>query len=185
VDVTRADGVTARAAYAWTISEAAAVLQSRAPNVFNLLALAGVLAALLWAAYPSARRLYARLDLNPATVTIALGGTAATVLFIAIGAVVIQNTQAQYEAVLNPPPAVINPTLPDAASLARGRALVESACAGWMGRDLQMLVERLPRTRDEELFFAVRDGWRGLPPCDAGLSDDQRWDVVNAVRALE
>ncbi len=184
VDVTRAGGMTARAAYAWAISEAAAVLQARPPNVFNLLALAGVVAALLWAAYPSARRLYARLDLNPATVTIAVGAAAATVLFIAIGVAVIQNTQAQYDATLNPPPTVINPTLPDADSLARGRALVESACAGWTGRGLETLVERLPRIRDEELFFAVRDGWRGLPPCDAGLTDAQRWDVVNAVRAL-
>lgn len=172
-----------RAAFAWTISDEAAVPQTRSPNVLNLLALAGVIVALSWVAYPFARRLYRLLDLNPANVTIAVGAVVATIILVAVGMVVIQTTQAQYEATLNPPPAVINPALPDAASLERGRALFDTAC-GWSDGDWDALVERLPRTRDEELFEAVGDGWRALPPC-AGVDDSQMWDVVNYVRSYE
>lgn len=180
VDVSASD--TRRAAFAWDIRAEAAIRQSRDPSGLNLLALLGVAAALAWAAYPFARRVYRRLDLNAANVTIVLGVIGATVLFSIIGVVVIQNTQAQYEATLNPPPAVVNPTLPDAASLARGQA--DFAACEWSGADWQALVERLPRTRDETLFAAARDGWRSLPPC-AGLDDAQRWDVVNYVRSRE
>lgn len=171
-----------RAAFAWTISDDAAVQQSRDPNALNLLALAGVIGALGWAAYPFARRVYRRLDLNPATVTIAVGAVVATALFIVVGVVVIQTTQAQYDATLNPPPAVVNPVLPDAASLERGRALFGAAC-GWQGSDWAALVERLPRTRDEALYAAVRDGWRTLPPCSVNAG--QLWDVVNYIRSYE
>lgn len=173
-----------RAAFDWTIREDAAVQQARAPNILNLLALAGVIGALAWVGYPFARWGFNRLDLNPATVTIALGTVGATVLFIVIGVVVIQNTQAQYEATISPPPAVVNPVLPDAASLERGQTLFEQACQ-WQGSDWTALVERLPRTRDEELFAAVGSGWRGLPPCGGSFSDTQRWDVVNVIRRYE
>jgi hypothetical protein len=50
---------------------------------------------------------------------------------------------------------------------------------------MDALVERLPRTRDEELFFATRDGWRDLPPCVGELTDEQRWHIVNYIRTLE
>ncbi|MBI5666921.1 MAG: CopD family protein [Chloroflexi bacterium] len=172
-----------RAAFAWTISDDAAVPQWRNPGLLNLLALAGVIVALAWAVYPLARRVYRRLDLNPANVTIAIGAVVATTLFIVIGVVVIQTTQAQYDATLNPLPAVVNPVLPDTASLERGQALFKASC-GWQGSDWMALVERLPRTRDEALYAAVRDGWRTLPPC-AGLDDRQRWDVMNYVRSYE
>ena len=50
--------------------------------------------------------------------------------------------------------------------------------------DFRTLVERLPRIRDEELFFTTRDGWRDLPPCSGDLTDEERWHVVNFFRTL-
>lgn len=173
-----------RAAFAWTISEDAAVQQTRSPNALNLLALAGVIGSLAWVVYPFARRGVKRLDLNPVTVLVALGAVGLTILLIAVAVVVIQNTQAQYDATISPPPTVVNPVLPDAASLERGKVLFEQACH-WQGSDWVALVERLPRARDEELFAAVGKGWRGLPPCGNSLSDTQRWDVVNFIRSNE
>lgn len=174
-----------RAAFAWDIRAEAAVLQSRPPTLLNALALLVALAAVGWAFYPLARRVYRRLDLRPAVVTVALGVIFMTALFSIIGVVVVQNAQAQYEATVNPPPKRINPTLPDAASLARGAALYARACPWDSLADHRALVERLPRTRDEELFAAVSDGWRGLPACAAPLDEGERWDIVNFLRTKE
>lgn len=185
VDVIAPDEPPRRAAFAWDIRAEAAVIQSRPPTLLNSLALLAALAAVGWAFYPLARRVYRRLDLRPAVVVVALGVIFMTALFSIIGVVVVQNAQAQYEATVNPPPKRINPALPDAASLARGAALYARACS-WDGApDYSALVERLPRTRDEELFAAVGDGWRGLPACAGPLSDAERWDVVNYLRTKE
>jgi hypothetical protein len=39
--------------------------------------------------------------------------------------------------------------------------------------------------RDEELWQATGEGWRTLPACDPALAEAARWDIVNALRALE
>jgi hypothetical protein len=95
---------------------------------------------------------------------------------------VIQSTQAQYEATLNPAPTVVNAVLPDQASLGRGQTLYETACTGWTFNTVKDFIE--PRSRDENLFTAVRDGGRNFPACDA-LTDAQRWDIVNYLRTLK
>ena len=182
VDITLPDGTTRRAAFDWAISESAAVLQSRSPGLLNVLALIGVLGALGWVLYPSANHLYHRLDLSPAAVTVALGAVAATILFTVVGVALIESSQVQYDAVLNPPPKIVNAVLPDEASLERGRASYEDACAAWKTLpDLKVLTTA--RVRDDGLFAAVRDGWHGLPACKA-LTDNQRWDVVNYIRTF-
>ena len=184
VNITQPDGSIQRAAFDWAITEDAAIQETRDPNILNLLALAGVLAAIGWVLYPSAKRLYTKLDLSPAAVTVAVTAVAATIFFIVLGVVLVNNMQAQYEATLNPPPQVVNSNLPDAASLERGQSLYESACAAWSNaNDLKAFIERLPHARDDELFLAVRDGWRGLPACGA-MTDSERWDVVNYIRQL-
>jgi copper transport protein len=185
VDVTQPDGTVERAAFDWTISAEASIQESRKPTLLNWLALAGVLAAVGWTLYPSARGVYRRLDLSPATVTVAVGAVVATVFLGIVGFVVVNNTQAQYEAELNPLPTLVNTVLPDAASLERGRRLYETACTGWTDDTsaLRTLVGRLERTRDEELFIAVRDGGQSLPAC-AAMTDTERWNVVNTIRGL-
>ncbi|MEO8610004.1 MAG: CopD family protein [Chloroflexota bacterium] len=182
VDITFPDGTVQRAAFDWKISEAAAVVESRDPGLLNVLALLGVLGALGWIIYPSVNRLYHRLDLSPAVVTISVGAVVATIIFTVVGVAVIQSTQEQYDAVLNPPPKIVNAVLPDEASLDRGQAFYEAACAAWKPLpDLKALTAA--RVRDDGLFAAVRDGWHGLPACTT-LTDAQRWDVINYIRTF-
>lgn len=185
VDVTLPDGTIQRAAFDWDITNEAAVLQSRPPTLINLLALVGVVAAVGWVLYPTGQRIYRRLDLSPAAVTVAAGAVVATIFVGLLGFAIIQNLSAQYQETLNPAPKIVNNVLPNNDSLARGQALYEADCSGWEGRPLDELIERLPRTRDEQLFFATRDGWNDLKACDADWTDSQRWDVVNAIRSFE
>ena len=174
-----------RAAFDLTISEDAAVIQSRDPNAFTLLALGGVVIAIGYALTPLARRFYNWLDISPASVTIALGATAAGIAVVVIGVLAAQQASEQYNVTVNPPPQIVNAVLPDQTSLERGRALFDASCPGWSGtRALDELVDRLPRTRDEELYAYVGDGWRSLPPCGE-LDDADHWDIVNYVRSLE
>jgi putative copper export protein/methionine-rich copper-binding protein CopC len=171
-----------RAAFAWDIRAEAAVAQTRDPSLLNLLALGGVLVALGYAIAPSFNRFVARLDLSPTTVTVALGATVATIAVIVVGIWLTAQSGEQYAAQINPPPQVVNNVLPDSQSLARGQAAFASAC-GWGSGEMAELARRLPRLRDEDLYAAVRDGWRGQPACS--LDEAQRWDVVNYLRSLE
>lgn len=187
VDVTPpgADAPT-RAAFAWDISAEAAVLEARAPGPLNVLALAGVLAAALYLLWPALMRFARWLDWSPASMATAVGATAATALFLIFGFILMGQNQAAYEAALNPTPALINPTLPDADSLARGAALFTDSCA-WADspRALANLTDRIPRLRDEELFAITGAGWQNLPACTVDLSDADRWHLVNYLRTLE
>ncbi len=185
VQITEGDGTRHDTALAWTISDSAAIQQAQPPTVPIVAALALVIGTLIWATTPTVRGWIRQLDLNPAIITIAILAVAGTALLSVFGFMVIGNSQAQYEAQINPPPRVTNPVLPDAASIERGRALYAAHCSAWQMANLKLLVERLPRTRDEELYFALRDGWRDIPACDPELGDDERWDVVNAIRTFE
>jgi len=88
---------------------------------------------------------------------------------------------------LNPPPAVVNNVLPDADSLARGESLFESHCAAWREapEDFKALGKRLHNVRDDFLYAAARDGWRGLGACADELTENQRWHIVNYLRSFE
>ncbi|MCB9450090.1 MAG: CopD family protein [Anaerolineaceae bacterium] len=183
LNITQGDAMR-RVAFDWVITDEAGVADTRPYSVVNALALFGIGLAIGWVLLPSARRLYHRLDLSPAALLIAFGSVALTVFFLAFAAAAVQDSQTQYELTLNPPPQVINMVLPDAASLARGEALYTADCATWEAdvNAFKTLHDRLDRIRDDELFLAVRDGWRNLPPCGSDLTDDERWDVVNYLR---
>jgi copper transport protein len=185
LDIRGADGNSRRAAMNWQISPDAAVQESQPPRLQHILALVGVVAVLGWISYPYARRFYAMLDLRPASVTVAVSAIAAMILFVTVSIVVVQNTQAQVEATLNPPPKMVNTVLPVEASLERGGTLYNDHCPAWQTRNLNSFVERLPHLRDDQLFEAIQGGWQDLPACDSGLSDPQRWDIVNYVRTFE
>jgi putative copper export protein/methionine-rich copper-binding protein CopC len=178
-------GDAQRAAFAWEITQEAAVPTSINPGPLNVLALLGVLLALAWAAYPTAYRFYRWLDWTPVSVAIAASALITATVLIVGAVLLVSQSEINYEATLNPSPQVINPVLPDAGSLTQGGELYTVFCPGWAGDDLDALIERLPRTRDEELFFATRDGWRDLPPCAGNLTDEQRWHIVNFIRTLE
>lgn len=178
-------GESQRAAFAWDISQDAAVATSVSPGPLNVLALLGVLLALAWAVYPLAYRFYQWLDWNPTSVAVAASALIASTVLIVGAVVLVSQGVTDYESMIQPPPQVVNPVLPDSASLAQGRTVFDRSCAGWAGAALAALVERLPRTRDEELFLAVGVGWRDLPPCADSLTDEQRWHLVNFIRTLE
>ncbi|MBE2272288.1 MAG: CopD family protein, partial [Anaerolinea sp.] len=178
------DVADARTAFTVSIDPAAAVIQQRPPNVAQLAALLTVIAALGYAAYPLARRVYKTLDLSPAAVTVAVITVGACAVISVVGMVAAFAVQQNYAATVSPPPSIVNTVLPDQASLDRGTALLTAACPAWLADspDLDALAERLGRTRDEDLFAMTRDGWRGLPPC-ADLTETERWDVVNTLRS--
>jgi hypothetical protein len=185
VDLADVTGETNRAAFVIPIREEAALQLTRPPNVFNLLALMLVTGAVVFALRAAAGRFWRWLKPSPLgllVAALAIGLAAAAI----VGAVWLSAlSAAQTEASLYPVPQRANPTLPDAESLRRGTAALDAAC-GWAAqpRDLQGLIERLDRLRDEELFAFTSEGWRALPACAADLSDTDRWDIVNYVRSL-
>jgi copper transport protein len=174
-----------RFAYPFTIVPEAAVIESLPPNLINVLALAGVVIAASYAIKPLALRFYRSLDLRPQLVTLAVGATIITAGLLVFGYISLQAAFEQTERTINPPPQIVNPTLPTAESLAQGAALLAEVCA-WDAdsRDRGELARRLDTLRDEALFALTRDGWRSLPPCSV-LSDGQRWHVVNHIRTWE
>ncbi len=184
LDITPPEGETTRAAFEWAISEEGAVVQSRDPGWVHLAALAGVGLALLYAALPALRRLYHWLDWNPASVTAAVSAVLALVIFTALAVLLAQQGTADYEAMVNPLPQMVNPALPDGESLATGEALYTAHCPGWEARTMTQMAERLPSLRDEALYQITENGWQNLPPCDDMLEDEQRWHIVNYLRAV-
>ena len=187
-DTANADsGSSVRAAFDWQISDDASVINSRAPTLLNWLAMGLVFASLIYAAFPVLSRFYRSLDLSPTIVLVSLGATAAAIAVFVIGIMLTAQAGDAYELTINPPPQVINSVLPSQASVTRGKALYDQACAAWTGNgDLEELVRRLDRTRDDALYAAVtQDGWWSLPPCSGDYSADQWWDVVNYVRSME
>jgi putative copper export protein/methionine-rich copper-binding protein CopC len=184
VDVSTAAGIQ-RAAFVIPIQEGLSVEATKPPSALNVLALAGVLIAGGWALLPLGRRLTRALHVHPLSLLI---GVLALILgagVVVVGIWLSDESVRRTEADMYPPPLMINSVLPDAASLARGADLLAEYC-DWepYADDLHELVERMGRWRDEELFAFTREGWRGLPPCATELTEAQRWDVVNALRAL-
>ena len=162
------------------------MVESVQPNAIQLLALLGVLGAIMWVSFPALKRLYDVLDMNPVNLTISIGAIILTVIFLVIGFLMVQDTQEQFDSRLSPEPEVINAVLPTQTSINRGATLFAEQCVGWDddAQDFIRFVDRLDRLRDEELYFATRDGWRDLPACEGDLPSFQRWDLVNYLRTL-
>ena len=180
------NGVTQRVAFAWTINADAGVIVSLPPTPIQLLALGGVFGAVSFALSPIVRRRIKKMGMNTFTVSFAVAATLLTIFALVIGWQVMENAQRQYLATLNPPPVVINPTLPTQESLNLGEALFNDVCVAWHNtRDFDELVSRLNRTRDETLYSAFIDGWRDLPPCARDVALEARWDMVNYIRGWQ
>ncbi|GAB4307035.1 MAG: hypothetical protein Kow00117_00180 [Phototrophicales bacterium] len=183
MDITTPDGTSHRLAFDWEIDAQAAVVESIPPNIWHYTTLLLLSIVMVWAAYPTVRRWIHKMNLDVLSVSIAISAVIATSVALIIGYMIIQNTRAQYEETLNPTPQVVNAVLPTQSSLDRGKILFSTACDWDVNtRDFITLRDRLPRTRDDELFYAVQDGWRGLPACAPDLSFYQRWDIVNYLR---
>ncbi|MEZ4667639.1 MAG: CopD family protein [Anaerolineae bacterium] len=185
VDVTSVEGSIKRFAFVWDVTDTATIQSSQPPRIQHIVGLMMVLAALGYVVYPSAKRIYRRLDLNPVNVTILIATLVATILLSAVGFIVIQNAQNQFESTLNPLPQIVNSVLPDEASLIIGQKLYQQYCTDWQNINLNGFIERLPRTRDEQIFATTRDGGADVPACNKILSEMQRWDLVNYIRTFE
>ena len=185
VDIVEDDSMT-RAAFAWEISAAAAVRQSREANPLQVISLATVLIALGALAYPAGKRLLVKLKLGIKSCLLAGGALVVALGAMGIGAELIAEQQREYERTLNPPPERVNLVLPDADSLARGAALYEEHCLLWQGQsaDFRALRAQLSSVGDDFLFAVVTDGWRNLPRCSGELGEGQVWDIVNYFRTF-
>jgi hypothetical protein len=144
-----------------------------------------VLAALGWMLFPAVRWLYTRLDLRPTSLLIAIGMTILSLVMLVSAALIVQEDQRRYEEILWPLPEIVNPTMPDMNSIARGQSLFEQACPDWTGRTYESLQRNILVMRDDELYAALHEGWRGLPACNGNMSEAQWWDMVNYLRTYE
>lgn len=183
-----------RVAFAWPLPEVPPVLVIRQPTAINWLAVVLIVGALALWIVPPARRRIAGLALNPESVVIGLAATVVTIAALIGGGILLANTSADLDRRRNPPPAVVNPSLADAASLAAGAAVYEAQCAschGPQGRGdgpqadafvrVPWLPELLPSRRDEALHRVLAEGHAQMPPLP--LSEDERWAVINYLRS--
>ncbi len=177
-------GEMLRAVFPVTIHEEAAVAQSQPPTALNLLAMLILLGVVGFALYPLIRRGIQKLDFSPVIVVTAILAVFGGAVVVAVGIAAAESATVQFSLLTDPPPQVLNTVLPDQASLERGRALLES-CDWEETTQWVELTRRLPRLRDETIYFATLGEWDGLPACDSQLSDDERWDLVNYVRSRE
>ena len=187
IDIIDGTGELTRAAFAWEISESAAIQQSRHPSFVHLALLLIILLILAVLVYAKARRLLGVLNLRSASGLLAIGVVAVSLGIMGFGAAMISEQQQNYELTLNPPPEHVNTVLPDADSLRRGAALYRENCLVWQGQsaDFRALSNRLDDARDDFVYAVVAEGWRDLPPCKGDLSVEQRWDIVNYFRTFE
>ena len=189
IDVEDTSGME-RLAFTWDITDEASVDLFRDPALINIFAMVGALGAVGFVLYSPVQRFYVhqlRPDLNVATVTIAVMATVSTVVILIGGWMYIQQTMREVDLAMNPPPTMINSQVPDQASVDRGQQIFVDACSAWQSVESEnrTSLEQLSSRQDEEIFLAIRDGWRDLPSCDDGLSTDSRWHVVNYIHTFE
>ena len=153
VDVVRDDGSTTRLVYEWDINTAASVLESIPPAPRHWAALGAVILALGYVVAPAYSAFIRRLELDTFNVSVGLVAVVVTAVASWYGYTYLQGVQQQADAVLNPEPQVINTVLPDAVLHPTRCALFADRCQWDRDEDIfASLIERLPRSRDEELF---------------------------------
>ena len=174
LDVVAPDGETSRAAFAWQISEAAAVQQSRQPQLIHfivLLSIAGRVGRLgVWAGAPP-----------PGSASTDAGQPA----YRGRGGGRLAGRHGRRRADAGRAAARIRPDAESAAGRGQQRvarcrirwraARRSTANTAWSGKgesaDFRALRNRLASARDDFLYEAVVSGWRGLPACGAALSE--------------
>jgi copper transport protein len=184
IDVQLPDGTSQRFAFAWQISETPPTLAPRAATLINMVGLWAVLGALAICLLPVGRKAVAKIGFQRWTLAFAVAGVAVTIPFLLAIQVILQNSYQQLDRNRNPIPAVINPTLPDQASLVAGAALFEANCAachnGGIGPNLSLLVGK---RRDADIYQLLQAG-RGQMPAFNGWPEADYWHVINYVRGL-
>ncbi len=174
------------AAFEWDILANATIETLRTPNVLHVMGVIGIFAGAIFAIHPLLNRFYRKLDLSPVSITIGIISFIVGIAVIVVGAKLGEESNAQFEALVNPPPSAINIMLPTLDSVQRGETLLSTACEGWSDSDtFTTFIRRLDRTRDDDLYQLVTEGGSGLPACANTLTENERWDIVNFLRSLE
>jgi copper transport protein len=176
------------------LPEVAPALNLRQPSLLNWLSALGVGTALVGLGLPPIIRRARRVHFTPEIAFIFVALLIVTILLSIGGAFIISEASAQTDRLRNPPPQIVNPTLPDSDSLARGAAAYAqhcSACHGERGEGNGARAAefaRMPRIRtivearrDEALFNAMRRGIGAMPAVP--LPEPTIWDIVNFLRS--
>jgi len=183
VDVTETNNTQTRAAFRWSITADPTLIRPLTPLQGVVLIIVFVVAG--WVLWPSVKSAAAHLDWHPKIIFIAASAIVLTGIVLGMGTQFLADQQRRTEEMLNPLPQIINPTLPDAASLKRGEALYQESCSIWQtSADFPILLRQLDFLRDDVLYGIPAQGWRTIPPCAVPLDDMQTWDVVNYLRGL-
>ncbi len=195
VDVTERGqtGTPVRAAFRWDVPETVPNPSQRQPTPLNWLA-GGLVVIVLGAwLYPGTIGRLRSAHVQPEIATGAAMAVVVTVALAGLGAWMLNDSAQRTEALRNPPPLVVNPTLADASSLAAGKAIYDARCVGCHGPSgagdgLQAVRSpasapadfraRLRNKRDEDLFKVI-------PHANSGdqFSTDDRWNVINYLRS--
>jgi copper transport protein len=188
-----ADKLPIRAAFSWRVPDTIPDPSQRQPTLLNWLAGGLVLAvAGVWL-YPG---IVGRLrSVRVEIVSIAVAAMLITVVLAALGAWLLNDSAQRTAALRNPTPLVVNPTLPDAQSVAAGKANYDANCATCHGptgagggpQAVQSpagappdIRARLPTRRDEDLFRLIPHPNGNLV---GKLSEADRWNVINFLRS--
>lgn len=187
-----------RAAFVWSVPDAAPDLTVRQPSLLNWLALGSILAVIGVRTLPGAVRLGRTLHISRDGVVIALVALVGTLVLTVLGNAVLSDAARRSDALRNPPPAVVNPILADAGSLAAGKAIYVSQCAAChlpegsvtsidTAKTLPFagLMNRVAARKDAELYQVIRAGMGQMPPPDPPLTETDVWNVINYLRSIE
>lgn len=174
-----------RAAFSLNVSETPPGIVVRTPSLLNWFGVLLIAAALIGWLGPLTYRQVRRFGWNREIVI--LGGAAAvvTLVFMIGGAVVVINSDQQLDALRNPPPRVVNPTLADQQSVMAGRELFEIHCAEChQSADRTVFAYTLGNRRDEDVYRVIRQGMGKMPPFPPDTLDEQAvWQVINYLRS--
>ncbi len=182
-------------AFAWEIPAIAIDPNARVAGVQNWFGVGLVgLAFGGWIIPPVARRVR-RAEFTPEIAFVFIGLSVITVIFFIGGAFALSEAARQTDLLRNPRPAIINPTLPDAESVARGARIYADQCAACHGpgglgdgprasafRRVPNLPFTAPTRRDEALYKAIMEGIGQMPA--APITAAEAWDVINYLRTL-
>jgi mono/diheme cytochrome c family protein len=180
-----------RAAFRWNVPDVAPNANTRQPSPLNWLSGAAILAILGVWLIPGTIRRVRSLHLQTEIVVAGVMVTIITIVLVVMGGWLVSQANQRTDALRNPTPAVVNPALADAGSLAAGQTVYETRCAVCHGPtgagngpqappDTPDLRLRLPTRRDEDLYRLLAHTGSGI---NLQLSEAERWNVINYLRS--
>jgi copper transport protein len=189
-----ADSDDIRFVFPWRIDSAQVGIDPNQPRQANIVALGLIGVVLMVVAWP--RLLNAlRGQYGIRLEQILIGAIAATLIVTiaaTLGNSAVQSAHNQDLPTINPIPA-------DTASILRGQTTYQQVCAACHGaqglgdgvKAASLAVQpanlrvHVPLHTDVELYQYITQGFGAMPAVAAGMTADQRWDVINYLRSIE